>query len=303
MLNDNIILEILSKYKTIHWKKLPDNILNYLNNRYDDSSSPKESFYRIKNNIEIRPVCKECGGYVQFKNTFNDFCSHKCSSKNNETIINRKKTCIKKYGENYGKIFYDKTKITNKKKYYTDHFFNSPQYKEKSYKTCIKKYGVNNWNKLDSSKNLLSEKLKIFYHSKNGKLALLKMFKTKKNNKTYNKSNEEDQSYELLKEKYSNVIRQYKSEQYPFNCDFYIPSLNLYIECNYHWSHGNKPYEGTKEDKNILLEWKNKNTKYYNNSIETWTIRDVNKRNISKQNKLNWLEFFNIQEFKNWINS
>ena len=43
------------------------------------------------------------------------------------------------------------------------------------------------------------------------------------------------------------IIRQYKSDLYPFACDFYIPSLDLYIECNYHWTHGNKLYEGTKE--------------------------------------------------------
>lgn len=40
---------------------------------------------------------------------------------------------------------------------------------------------------------------------------------------------------------------------------------------------------------------------YYNNAITTWTIRDVNKRNIAKNNNLNWIEFWNIDELKKWI--
>ena len=32
-----------------------------------------------------------------------------------------------------------------------------------------------------------------------------------------------------------------KYDRYPFACDFYISSLDLFIECNYHWTHGGKP--------------------------------------------------------------
>ena len=38
----------------------------YVNNRYNDSSSIAETIYRIKHNIEIRPVCPICGGYLKF---------------------------------------------------------------------------------------------------------------------------------------------------------------------------------------------------------------------------------------------
>ena len=40
----------------------------------------------------------------------------------------------------------------------------------------------------------------------------------------------------------------------------------------------------------------------YNNAIECWTKRDVNKRNIAKQNNLNYIEFWNINELINYIN-
>ena len=43
-----------------------------------------------------------------------------------------------------------------------------------------------------------------------------------------------------------------KYDRYPFACDFYISSLDLFIECNYHWTHGGKPYEGTEDDKQIV---------------------------------------------------
>ena len=41
----------------------------------------------------------------------------------------------------------------------------------------------------------------------------------------------------------------------------------------------------------ILLS---KEHKMYNCAIETWTVNDVNKRNIAAQNKLNYLEIFSI---------
>ena len=126
--------------------------------------------------------------------------------------------------------------------------------------------------------------------------------KTKRKNNKFNKSKSEDESYNLLKEKYNDIKSQYRSELYPFNCDFYIPSLDLYIECNYGWTHCDHPFnENNKEDQLIVKSWKEKNTQYYNNAINTWTIRDVNKRNIAKQNNLNYIEFWNIGELKHWL--
>ena len=44
------------------------------------------------------------------------------------------------------------------------------------------------------------------------------------------------------------------------------------------------------------------NSRYYE-MIKTWTIKDVNKRNIAKQNHLNYIEFWNINDLKIWINT
>ena len=95
------------------------------------------------------------------------------------------------------------------------------------------------------------------------------------------------------------VIREYKSAEYPFNCDFYIKNLNLYIECNFHWTHGGHAYDSENlEDLAIIEKWKSKQSKYYNNAITTWTVRDVRKRNIAKKNKLNYIEFFDFNKAK-----
>ena len=38
---------------------------------------------------------------------------------------------------------------------------------------------------------------------------------------------------------------------------------------------------------------------FYHNAIETWTIRDVKKRNFAKEHNLNWVEFFNLKFKRN----
>ena len=97
---------------------------------------------------------------------------------------------------------------------------------QKRYNTLLKKYGIKNFN---------NQNKRISTLIKNG---------------TINSSKTENQSFILLKQKYSDVIHQYKDqERYPFTCDFYIPSLDLFIECQYGQFHNFKPYLNTKEDK------------------------------------------------------
>ena len=129
-------------------------------------------------------------------------------------------------------------------------------------------------------------------------------------NNSFNKSNEENICFKLLCNKFNNIIRQYSSDLYPFNCDFYIPSINLYIEYQgSHFHHFHPFNENNINDINELNrlkkleqeELKIKNKTQYTQIINTWTIRDVNKRNIAKQNNLNWIEFFTIDELKEWL--
>lgn len=54
------------------------------------------------------------------------------------------------------------------------------------------------------------------------------------------------------------------------------------------------PYCGNPEDLAILEKWKekSKNSQFFINAINTWTVRDVQKRNKAKENNLKRLEFF-----------
>ena len=106
------------------------------------------------------------------------------------------------------------------------------------------------------------------------------------------------------------IKRQYKSKLYPFACDFYIKSLDLYIETNGHWSHGwdHKKCLGPFNSNNpehikLLNKWKSKDTKYYRNAIKVWTINDILKYKTAKQNKLNYKVFWNLNEVEYWLNS
>lgn len=110
---------------------------------------------------------------------------------------------------------------------------------------------------------------------------LAKCYSTRKQHGTFNTSEAEDRLYRLLCEQYgeSNVRRQYRDKiRYPFRCDFYIPSEDLFIEANLHWTHGGRPFrEDDPECLTQLLDWQRKaaTSKFYENAIQTWTVRDV----------------------------
>lgn len=279
-----------NKSGSIRSNLLNKNVVEYLNNRYEDSESLKESIYRLLHNIEIRPVCKMCKGHVNYdtiRKRFYDHCSTTCARNNKDVQEKYKQTSIKRFGvDNYWKTDKCKQEVS---KYHKEH---KDELTAKKKKTYLERYGVE-W---------LSQN-KDFYAHINKDTWLKHQHETKRKNHTFKTSKKEETSYELLKEKFGedDIIRQYSSDKYPFACDFYIKSLNLYIECNYHWTHGGKPYEGTEDDEKLLSIWKTSNTQYYINAIDTWTLRDVHKRNIAKENNLNWIEFWNINELKNWI--
>ena len=207
-----------------------------------------------------------------------------------------------------------KMKQTNLIKYGYEHNWQDPEEqkrshskeaKEKQKQTCLQKYGVEYSGQAEIKKIRTKETcIKHFgvEYSSQAETVKQKQQETKRKNHTFNTSIPEKKTYELLKEKFHDIIYQYKSEQYPFMCDFYIPSINLYIECNYHWTHGGHKYIGDENDIKQVENWKSKNSKFYNNAIYTLTIRDTHKRNIAKQNNLNYIEFWNINEVKEWLN-
>lgn len=126
---------------------------------------------------------------------------------------------------------------------------------------------------------------------------------TKHRNGTLNTSKSELRCKNLLETKFD-INYQYKCEKYPYYCDFYIPQLDLYIECNFHWTHGEHIFdENNLDDIKIINNWKLKNTKYYDTAIYVWTELDPKKLQIAQQNNLNYLVFYSEKDFINWFYS
>ena len=236
----------------------------------------------------------------------------------------------------------DKMKNTCMERYGVEYSFQSENNKEKSKQTWIEKYGVDNPLKSDiikeKAKQTNLEKYGVEYASQNIEIKkklletnnkkyggnapicdptikekiLSKMpesrekeYQTRKKNGSFNTSKPEKELLEYIKLYFPNVEYQYKNKkEYPFRCDFYIPELKLYIEYNGSWTHGGHPFdENNQEDIDKLNLWKEKNTKYYQNAINTWTNLDVRKRTIAKNNNLNYKEFWNLNEAKQFIDS
>ena len=127
----------------------------------------------------------------------------------------------------------------------------------------------------------------------------------KKKNHTFNTSMPEEECYSILVERFGleDVRRQFSSELYPFNCDFYVPSLDLYIEFNGNWTHGKHPFDESNEDDiKTVAKWKERGGKFYELAIHTWTIRDVNKRETAKKNGINYVEFWSVDDLRTYVN-
>ena len=134
-----------------------------------------------------------------------------------------------------------------------------------------------------------------------------KIMATKRLNKTFNSSKPEEDFYTELLQLFNkfDIKRQYKDDRYPFNCDFYIQSLDLFIELNLNWTHGGHKYDANNiADKIKVEKWqeKAKYSAYYLNAVETWTIRDIKKFNIASSSKINYLVAYNKKDINKVLN-
>ena len=135
-----------------------------------------------------------------------------------------------------------------------------------------------------------------------------RIIETKKKNGTICSSKPEKYLKEKLESRFELVLTQYKTELYPFFCDFYIPQLDLYVEYQGHPGHGQHPFDSnSEEDLNLVQIWKQKSENglkpQYLGFINTWTVKDPLKRKIARENNLNWIEFFTVKEFEEWLST
>lgn len=308
-------------------------LMKYVTNRYSDKvytdskEDCKEVCLRIINKVENFPLCPICG--KPLKGFGFDTCGSKeCRKELREQ--NKKKTNLEKYGvENQfqrkeiieylsSKEIRNKFKLSLEKKYGKGITNPSqiPEAKEKRKQTFQNKYGVDNAGQIPEVKEKVIEtSLKHFgckYYFQTNECrnlrkspeSLEREFKTKKANGTLGVSKAEYDIFDMLKEKFPKAIHQYRSAEYPFNCDFYIPELNLYIEYQGFWTHHTHPYNPkSRLDQQLVKHWKESiyRSKMYEDAINTWTVRDPLKRKITKINSLNWIEFWSVNEVKDWL--
>ena len=222
-------------------------------------------------------------------------------------------TCQERYGTNNGgcsKEAIQKIKETTLKHYGVTCSWQAEEVKNKIKETCKNKYGVENASQSIKIQNKIKQTCLEKYGVEcqyqrpdlRAKLSnpevIAKKYETKRKNGTFNTSNPEDRCYDLLCSIYPNAKRSYKSEQYPYLCDFYVPELDLYIECHFFWTHGGHFFDpNNPEDLAKLEKWKSKHSKFYDNAIQNWTVRDLEKLECARKNNLNYLVCWSEEEF------
>lgn len=157
---------------------------------------------------------------------------------------------------------------------------------EKRKQTCLDKYGVDNPSKVEEFMCKAAKKSK----------------ETACKRGTICASMPEELFYEYLIDKYGkeDVIRQYKDIRYPFYCDFYVKSQDLFIELNLHWCHGFHPFNpNDQKDLDRLHDMQcraKEGKKSYYSAIKCWTVSDPMKLNIANKNKLNYITIYNTEK-------
>lgn len=269
------IKSFIKSNKKVSGSRLPISLYYSFNSKFPYLLTPYElSYLRKLPLVKITPdlfFCKICNKPALFDNS--NCCFLLCCSED----------CARKLQD-----------ITNNKRYGGNPMKDSCV-KEKLKKSVKDKYGVDNYFKLEQFKQKISA---------NRNTINAKVLDTKRKNGTFNTSQPEEYIYKLLCKSFgkSQVKRQHRSDLYPFNCDFYIPKFDLYIEYNGSWTHGQEPYNSRKKShKELLKEWKNKNKDYYFLAINVWTVKDPLKRKIAKKNSLRYIEFWNLDQVQHWL--
>lgn len=310
-----------SRCREIYIKTNYNDFWKYLNENYAFLESFQERMYWYYHKLNKKPVCGNCKGpvrFVRFSTGYQEYCCKKCSNSSIKKIEDTKHTNNTKFGGNApacSSVVQNKMQSTCIERYGVENAMQNSEIKkktcdthieryggqgngskvllEKHKKTCLEKYGVKN----GMQSNYIKTKVKQNNLCKYGveHIAQLQSTKnivieTKREHKTFNTSNIEEQFAQFLDSQCTQYIRQYSSELYPFNCDFYIPKYNLYIEINAMWTHNTHPYDKNSiEDALECKKWKSKKSAFYKNAIEVWTVSDPKKLAFAKKNRLNYL--------------
>lgn len=249
----------------------------------------------------------------------------------NATFVNQEKaskTRRTKYNGKWESFEATKSrKQTNNDRYGCDYYVQSMEFREKSEQTSLQSYGCKSPNQAEVVKQ---NKIKAF-QSKYGLMVInagqteqhqnvykdpqrvaeiqTKLYNSKKRNGSFNTSKPEQRCLKLLQDKFGvdDIAHQYKSKLYPFQCDFYIKSMDLYIELNASWVHFDHFFDPNNLDDVRLANWLKEQAEaghsYYLGAYNTWTKSDPKKATTAIANNLHYLVFWSEQELLDWIAS
>lgn len=269
-----------------------------------ETTKEQLKYWYIEENLSGKEIAEKLGccktWAVKLLKKYNLVEQKSKEDRKRHTFENVAKTNLEKYGSisplgNEG--IKQKSKQTCLKKYGSEHISHSTVIREKIRKTNLEKYGSETPFGNKKIQKKIAEKFST------GK-PQQKCNETKRANGTFNTSEDEEQAYHMLVEKfgYTDVFRQHKTKEYPFPCDFYIKSLNLYLEYQGSWVHGGEIYNPSKiEHQKEVNRWQSKGTEYFDYAIKVWTERDPEKRRVAKENHLSWIEFFNLEDLEQWL--
>lgn len=260
---------------------------------------------------------------------------HAWAMSSSETRAKVTATSRMKYGTDRPQssdVVREKIKATLRARYGTENIMTLPEIKAKARRTCLKRYGTEeplaapevrekiratNMARYGGTAPMASSEVRARCMATNVARygvpyvvqtsdVVRKTRESKAARGTFGTSESEEVLYSRLRGVFGSddVVRQYKSDRYPFACDFYIKSRDMYIELNAAWTHGGHwfaPDDG--DDASVLQLWTERGTKYYLNAIHTWTVADVRKRDVARANGLNYIVFWDsrLRDAELWL--
>lgn len=265
----------------------------------------------VRAKVEATTMCRYGVRNVMQSDVGKDAYSKSCMEKYgvafalSSPVVHAKQeaTMLARYGAKSGLsagILRDKGRVTIQERYGVTNPMHSPELSARFERTMMERYGV----KSALSVGPLRDKGFSTIQKRYGVVNPMhcrdiqdKVFSTRKANGTLNTSEVEGMLHNMLCEAFGerDVIREYKCPLYPWHCDFYIRSRNMYIELNASWTHMGHWYDGSDQDDVSTLanlKAKSVDSDYYKNAVRVWTDYDVRKRAMAAKNHLNYVVFW-----------
>lgn len=301
--NDDVIRELI-KYDKFASLLTNPRIIDYLEHRFDDSDSIIETIQRIRKRAYIKPKCPVCGlptTWIGRKRAlFTTYCKNPSCYNGSSITKQKKRETLKEHEEER------KTRMLEN--FGVEHNTQRKEHIEHRKTTLMDKYGTTKLYKVPD----VSKKIKDTIMSKTGYDSYFKVPEVRekayegllKNSKTGTSSWEERVYGYFLELGYSedDVIRHHYSNEFPYPCDFYIKSKNMYIEYQGSQFHHCSAFLGTKADNNELnrLFMKNEercketgeNISQYAVMADVWANKDTKKRQLAVDKDLKYLELY-----------